>query len=67
MLEEKTNSKLAGTVCDLLCDFEGIKEFINLIEKYEHLVKKIEFSFICSFPTVSVVFSIVVHITRIQS
>lgn len=34
LLADKTNSSLIGTVCDLLCDYVGIKEFIDLIQKY---------------------------------
>ena len=33
ILEEKTGSKIAGLACNLLCDFVGIKEFINIIEE----------------------------------
>lgn len=33
MLEKKTGSEAAGVVCNLLCDYVGIKEFIKLIEE----------------------------------
>lgn len=33
LLEEKVHSQLAEVVCDILCDYVGIKEFINIIEK----------------------------------
>ena len=33
-LENKTHSQAAGVACNLLCDIVGIKEFINIIEKY---------------------------------
>lgn len=33
LLEEKVHSQLAEVVCDILCDYVGIKEFIKIIEK----------------------------------
>ena len=33
ILENKTQSKIAGVVCELLCDVVGIKEFIAIINK----------------------------------
>ncbi|KAK7504838.1 hypothetical protein BaRGS_00003866, partial [Batillaria attramentaria] len=33
LLEEKTNNKALGAVCNILCDIVGIEEFIKLIEK----------------------------------
>ena len=33
ILQQKTGSKVAGEVCDLLCVVVGIKEFIDLIQK----------------------------------
>ncbi|KAK6183703.1 hypothetical protein SNE40_011130 [Patella caerulea] len=32
-LEQKTGSQALGLVCDLLCDYVGIEEFIKLIQK----------------------------------
>ncbi|BFZ06971.1 hypothetical protein BsWGS_10010 [Bradybaena similaris] len=32
-LEQKTGSKVIGAVCNILCDIEGIKEFVKLIEQ----------------------------------
>ncbi|XP_059147777.1 countin-1-like [Physella acuta] len=33
VLAEKTGSQILGAVCNILCDVEGVKEFVNLIEK----------------------------------
>ena len=33
-LADKTGSKVAGEVCEVLCVVVGIKEFIAIIEKY---------------------------------
>ena len=33
-LVNKTHSQAAGVACNLLCDFVGIKAFIDAIEKY---------------------------------
>ncbi len=33
ILADKTNSKLAGEVCDVLCAIVGIKEFIKIINE----------------------------------
>jgi len=33
VLAEKTNSKLAGEVCTVLCTVVGIKEFIKVIQE----------------------------------
>ena len=33
MLEDKVNSSIVGVVCNLLCDYVGIREFIKIIEK----------------------------------
>ena len=33
LLAQKTNSSIAGTVCELLCDVTGIEEFIKVIQK----------------------------------
>ena len=33
LLDEKVNNKVLDAVCNLLCDYVGIKEFIDLIEK----------------------------------
>jgi hypothetical protein len=32
-LAQKTGSELLGTICDLVCDFVGIEEFIKLLDK----------------------------------
>ncbi|XP_066281985.1 countin-3-like [Branchiostoma lanceolatum] len=32
-LADKTGSQALGVACNLLCDIEGVKEFVNLIEK----------------------------------
>jgi len=32
-LAQKTGSQLLGTICDIVCDAVGIKEFIDIIEK----------------------------------
>lgn len=32
-VEEKVGSEIVGVVCNLLCDYVGIKEFISIIEK----------------------------------
>ena len=34
MLENKTHSQAAGVACNILCDIVGVKEFVNIIEKY---------------------------------
>ena len=34
ILENKTHSEIAGVACNLLCDYVGIKTFIDLIEKW---------------------------------
>ena len=34
LLEQKTGSEIAGVVCNLLCDYVGITEFIKIVEKY---------------------------------
>ncbi len=33
ILEEKTGSEIAGLVCNLLCDYVGITEFIKVIQE----------------------------------
>ena len=33
LLEKEVPSELVGVVCNLLCDFVGIKEFIAIIQK----------------------------------
>jgi len=33
-LAQKTGSGTLGAVCDILCDYVGIEEFMNLIQKY---------------------------------
>ena len=33
ILASKTNSKLAGEVCEVLCAVVGIKEFIKIIDE----------------------------------
>lgn len=32
-------NQIEATVCNLLCDYVGIKEFIHIIEKYEFCLK----------------------------
>ena len=32
-LEEKVGSKVIGVICNLLCDYVGIEEFVKIIEK----------------------------------
>lgn len=34
LLDEKVPSEILDAVCNLLCDFVGIKEFITLVEEY---------------------------------
>ena len=33
LLEDKVHSQLADVVCNILCDYVGIEEFIKIIEK----------------------------------
>jgi len=33
-LADKTGSQVIGVVCTLLCDIVGIKEFVNIVNKY---------------------------------
>ena len=34
VLADKTGSKLAGEVCEVLCVIVGIKEFVKIVEEY---------------------------------
>ena len=38
MLANKTNSEAAEVACNILCDLVGIKEFINIINKYDNVL-----------------------------
>lgn len=38
LLDEKVPSEILDAVCNLLCDFVGIKEFITLVEEYVHIM-----------------------------
>ncbi len=32
-LEEKVNIELVGTLCDIVCDIEGVEEFVKIVQK----------------------------------
>ena len=34
VLADKSGSQALGVVCTLLCDVVGVKEFVNIINKY---------------------------------